>query len=149
MSKLKGLKLKQISAAVKEGQPVAIEKVGQRLRDIRQALGMTQKQLAKRINISQPLLSRIEDNAASCTLKTIVRVANALGSEFLGVLASKDTLEAMIQKQAEKKAKSFVKRTFANMAMEQQAPGKKAYEYQLKKLTEELASNPVPALWEE
>lgn len=149
MSKLKGLKLKQLSAAVKEGRSVPVEKIGQRLRDVRQAIGMTQKQLAKRINISQPLLSRIEDNAGSCTLKTVVRVARALECDFWGALVSKDTLEAMIKRQAEKKAKSIVKRTFASMAMEQQAPENKAYEYQMKKLTEEFAANPGPVLWEE
>ena len=149
MSKLKGLKLKQLSAAVKEGRSVPVEKIGQRMRDIRQALGMTQKQLAKRIKISQPLLSRIEDKIESCTLKTVARVARALECDFLGALVSKDTLEAMVRKQAGKKAKSMVKRIFAGMAMEQQAPENKAYEYQLKKLTDELAANPGPALWEE
>jgi predicted DNA-binding mobile mystery protein A len=149
MSKLKALRLRQLSAAVKEGRPVPVDKLGQRLRDVRQALGITQKQLAKRLKTSQPLLSRIEDKIESCTLKTIVRVARALECDFLGALVSKETLEARIKKQAEKKAKSMVARTFASMAMEQQAPGNAAYQYQLKKLTEELAANPGPALWEE
>jgi hypothetical protein len=35
------------------------------------------------------------------------------------------------------------------MAMERQSPENKAYQYQLKKLTDELAANPNPALWEE
>lgn len=149
MSKLKGLKSKQLSVAVKEGRPVPVEKIGRRLRDIRETLGMTQKQLAKKLRISQPLLSRIEDNAGSCTLKTVVRLARALECDFLGVLISKETLEAKIRKQAEMKARSIIKRTFASMAMEKQAPENKAYEYQLKKLTEELAASPGPELWEE
>ena len=149
MSKLKGLKFKQLSVALKEGRPVPVENIGQRLRDIREALGMTQKQLAKKIKVSQPLLSRIEDNAGSCALKTVARVARALECDFLGALVSKDTLEARIKKQAEMKAKSMVKRAFASMAMEQQAPENKAYEYQLKKLTAELAADPGPELWEE
>jgi len=149
MLKLKGLKLKQLSAAVKGGRLVPVEKIGQRLRDIRQSLGMTQKQLAKRLKISQPLLSRIEDKAESSMLKTIVRVARALECDFLGSLVSKDSLESMIKKQAEKKAKNIVGRTFASMAMEKQALENKSYDYQLKKLTEELAANPGPGLWEE
>jgi predicted DNA-binding mobile mystery protein A len=149
MSKLKGLKLKQLSEAVKEGRSVPVDKIGQRLCDIRRTLGMTQKQLAKRIRISQPLLSRIEDNVESCTLKTVVRVARALECDFLGALVSENTLEAIIKRQAEKKAKNMIKRTFGSMAMEQQAPENKAYEYQVKKLTEELGANPGPMLWEE
>jgi predicted DNA-binding mobile mystery protein A len=149
MSKLKGLKLKQLSAAVKKGRPVPVEKIGQRLREIRQALGMTQKQLAKKLKISQPLLSRIEDKIESCSLKTVARVARALECNFLGALVSQESLEAMIKKQAEKKAQNMVKRIFASMAMERQSPENKAYQYQLKKLTDELAANPNPALWEE
>lgn len=149
MSELKGLKFRQLSVALKEGRLVPIENIGQRLSDIRQALGMTQKQLAKKMKISQPLLSRIEDNAGSCALKTVARVARALECDFLGALVSKETLEARIKKQAEIKAKSIVKRTFANMAMERQAPENNAYEYQLKKLIKELEAKPGPELWEE
>jgi len=148
MRELRGLKLKQISEAVKEGRPVPAEKMGQRIRDIREALGMTQKQLSKRLKISQPLLSRIEENAESCAIKTLVKIAAGLKCEFMGVVISRDGLESIINRRAEKKAKEMLKRTSANMAMEQQAPTDNAYEYQLKKLTEELASNPGPSLWE-
>ena len=148
MADLKGLKLKQISEAVKAGRPVPVEKLGQWIRDIRETLGMTQKQLSKRIKISQPLLSRIEEKAESCTIKTLLKTAKGLDCEFMGVIASRDGLGNIINKRAEEKAKEMLKRTFANMAMETQAPTEKAYEYQLKKLIEELANNPCPNLWE-
>jgi predicted DNA-binding mobile mystery protein A len=148
MVDLRGLKLKQISEAVKEGRPVPAEKIGQRIRDIREALGMTQKQLSKRLKISQPLLSRIEENSESCAIKTLVKIAQGLECEFMGVIVSKDGLEKTIKKQAETKAGEMLKRTFANMAMEKQAPTDNAYDYQFKKLTDELANNPGPNLWE-
>jgi len=146
---LNDLKLKQLSVAIKAGRAVPVEKLGQRFRDIRETLGMTQKQLAKRIKISQPLLSRIEESAANCTLKTIIKVAQALECDFLGVVSSRNSLEAMIRRQAELKAKNILKRTFSNMAMEEQQPGKKEYDYQLNKLIAELMANPGPELWEE
>ncbi|MFA4966656.1 MAG: helix-turn-helix domain-containing protein [Candidatus Margulisiibacteriota bacterium] len=148
MADLKGLKLKQISEAVKAVRPVPAEKIGQRIRDIREALGMTQKQLSKRLKISQPLLSRIEENAEACAIKTLVKIAQGLECEFMGVIVSKEGLEKTINKQAEIKAREMLKRTFANMAMEKQAPTDNAYAYQFKKLTEELANNPGPNLWE-
>ncbi|MBI5698725.1 helix-turn-helix domain-containing protein [Candidatus Saganbacteria bacterium] len=148
MADLKGLKLKQISDAVKEGRPLPAEKIGQRIRDIREALGMTQKQLSKRLKISQPLLSRIEENAESCAVKTLVKIAGGLECEFMGVMVSKEGLEKIINKQAEIKARNMLKRTFATMAMEKQAPTDNAFDYQLKKLIEELANNPGPNLWE-
>lgn len=149
MSNLKGIKLKQLSQALKEGRSIPVEGIGQRVKDIREALGMTQKQLAKRIGIKQPLLSRIEDDAASCALKTVWKIAKALECEFMGVFISKELLEAQINKQAMIKAKKIVRRTFANMAMEQQAPNAGAYGYQIKKIAEDLSSNPGPELWEE
>lgn len=148
MANLKGLKLKQISEAIKEGRPVPAEKIGRRIRDIREALGMTQKQLSKRLKISQPLLSRIEENAESCAIKTLVKIARGLECEFSGVLVSKEGLEAIIKRRAETKAREMLKRTFATMAMEKQAPTENAYAFQFKKLTEELANNPGPNLWE-
>ncbi|MFH1542106.1 MAG: helix-turn-helix domain-containing protein [bacterium] len=149
MAKLKGLKLKQISEGVQRGQAVPVEKLGQRLRDVREVLGMTQKQLAKRLGISQPVLSKIEDNAESCSLKTVARVAQGLGCEFLGAIAAKDSLETKIKIQASQKAQALIKRTFANMAMEEQGPEKQNYEFQLEIMTSELMANPRPILWEE
>lgn len=149
MAKLSSLKLRQLSLALREGKTVPIEKLGQRLRDIREALGMTQKQLAKKLKISQPALSRIEENAANCTLQTVIRTAQALGCEFLGVLSLRGGLEKMIEEKAAKRAKNILKRTFANMAMEEQQPGKKEYEYQFNKLVAELVANPGPELWDD
>jgi predicted DNA-binding mobile mystery protein A len=148
MADLNSLKLKQISEALKAGEPVPVEKLGQRIRDIREALGMTQKQLSKRLKISQPLLSRIEERAEACTVKTLLKTAKGLECEFMGVIVSKDGLENIIHKRAEAKAKEMLKRAFAHMAMEKQAPTENAYAFQLKKLTEELANDPGPNLWE-
>jgi hypothetical protein len=61
----------------------------------------------------------------------------------------KEPLEQIIQKRAGITAKKMLNRTFSNMALERQSPNKEAYEYQLKKLAGELASNPKSVLWEE
>lgn len=146
---LKDLKLKQLSASITEGKPIAIEDIGQRIQDIRTALGMTQKQLAKKAKMSQPLLSRIEKDSGSCSLKTLTRIVQALGCDFLGAIYSKTSLEQKIRTQAELRAIEVLKRTFSNMALEKQAPNKAAYEFQLKTLIKELENNPDSTLWEE
>ncbi|MFC1511204.1 helix-turn-helix domain-containing protein [Candidatus Margulisiibacteriota bacterium] len=149
MSKLKDLKRKQLSETLKAGGPVPIEKLGQRLRDIREGLGLTQKQLAEKLSTSQAQLSRMEENPGATTLKSLVKLVTALGCNLSGVVTSEKSLAEIINKQAKKKAEQMLKRTFANMAMEKQAPEKKAYNFQLKKLIAELAANPGPELWEE
>jgi predicted DNA-binding mobile mystery protein A len=143
------LKIDQLSRATQKGALVPIEKLGQRLKDYREALGMTQSQMAKKLKIRQPVISRIEEDAASSSLKTILRIAGVLECDFLGVIRSSQPLETKIRRQAEKVAKKIIFRTYANMAMEKQAPPEEAYAGQLKRLIDELAGKPGPELWEE
>jgi len=145
----KDLKRKQLAASIAGKQLLPIDKLGQRLKDFREALGMTQKQLAKRLKISQSAVSQIEENILSSTLKTITKITAALDCELLGTISSRLPLEKRLLIQAEKVAKRMLNRTFSNMAMEKQAPTKEAYNYQLKKLVNELIADPGPELWEE
>ncbi len=149
MGSFEDLKRKQISNAIQKKTSVPIEKIGHRLKDIRISLGMTQKQLAEKINIKQSEVSRIEKNAEVSSLVNIQRYAQALGLDFQGVFTSERTLEEIIKDQAEKKAKKILERTFSNMAMEKQAPQDEAYRFQFNKLVEEFISNPNSGLWEE
>ncbi|MEK7376728.1 MAG: helix-turn-helix domain-containing protein, partial [Candidatus Margulisiibacteriota bacterium] len=122
MNDLIDVKRKQISDAIREGRPIPAENIGKWIRDIREVLGMTQKQMSKKLKISQPLLSRIEEKAENCAVKTLVKIARGLECEFMGVIISKDSIENIIKRRAEEKAKEMLKRTFANMAMEKQSP---------------------------
>lgn len=149
MSKLNDLKRKQLSEQLRIRAMIPIAKLGGRLRDIREGLGLTQKQLAKKLGTSQAQLSRIEEDPTATTLKSLIKLLSVLGCNFSGVITSEKSLMEIINRQAKKKAEQMLKRTFANMAMEKQAPEKKAYDFQLKKLIAELAANPNPELWEE
>ena len=148
-SALKGLKLRQLSSMTNGKSLITINQIGVILRNIRETLGMTQAQLAKKLGVKQPVISRIEENATSSSLKTLERLATALECEFKGAVVSKIPLEDIIKRQAEKAAKRLLKRTYANMAMEKQAPNDADYNYQFKKLVDELIADPGPELWEE
>ncbi len=143
------LKIDQISKATINGALIPIEKLGQRLKDYREALGMTQTQLAKRLKVGQAVVSRIEEDATSSSLKTILKIANVLECDFLGSLVSNLSLNEKIRSQAEKVAKKMLARTNANMAMEKQGVSKEAYLGQLERLIDDLVANPTPELWEE
>lgn len=150
MTKIKiKLKTDQLSRATQEGVLIPIEKLGQRLRDYREALGMTQSQLAKRLKIGQSVISRIEEDAKSSSLKTIIKITKVLECDFLGSIVSDQSLQVKIRRQAEKVAKKMLARTNANMAMEKQAVAGDAYSGQLERLIEDLTANPGPELWEE
>lgn len=148
-NRFKQLKFRQLDQAIKERKMVSIEGVGQRIKDIREAVGMTQKQMAKRLKVSQSAVSQIEENAGSSSLKTILKFVETLGLDFEGAISSKASLVNIVAERAAQTAKRIVDRTYANMAMEKQSPSRKAYQQELRRLTNELIANPGPELWEE
>jgi len=143
------LKLRFLSEAVINKVPVSPDKLGQRLKDIRETLGMTQAQLAKKLNVSRPVIARIEKNAQASSFSTLSKILKAMGCDIMGVIVSEKMLEEMIRERAEKTAKKMIERADSNMAMELQHPGTKEYESQLKKLTDQLVAEPRSILWEE
>ncbi|RLC11697.1 MAG: transcriptional regulator [Deltaproteobacteria bacterium] len=53
-------------------------KIGVMIREARLRSGLTQKQLAERIQVRPPLISRLENNAGDVKLSTLHRIASAL-----------------------------------------------------------------------
>jgi ribosome-binding protein aMBF1 (putative translation factor) len=57
--------------------------IQQNLTDLRVARGLSQRELARRIDVSQPVIARIESRRIkNVTLKTLVRAAAALGARL-------------------------------------------------------------------
>lgn len=55
--------------------------IQQRLTEMREQAGMTQRELARRVGVSQPVIARMESRRIrNVTLKTLVRAASALGA---------------------------------------------------------------------
>jgi len=57
-------------------------KVGVILRQAREAAGLTQEELAKRLKTKKTAISRIENHAEDIKLSTLERVASALGKRL-------------------------------------------------------------------
>ncbi len=55
---------------------------GDRIREIREARGMTQDQLAERAKISKGFLSDVENNKRNISSEYLLRIANALGASI-------------------------------------------------------------------
>ena len=53
--------------------------VGERVREAREAAGLTQRELARRMGTSQAAVDRLEAGGVAATLTTLQRVASALG----------------------------------------------------------------------
>ena len=59
----------------------ACEAVGKRLAGIRREKGLSQKELAKKMGVSQQLVSRIEKGSENIALGTIAKIAHALNKK--------------------------------------------------------------------
>ena len=58
-------------------------KVIVRIIELRERLGLTQSELARRMGVSQPFIARIEnDEAANLSLETLVKIVEALDGEI-------------------------------------------------------------------
>jgi predicted DNA-binding mobile mystery protein A len=73
------------------------------LRAIRDALGMTTAQLARRLGVSQPRIVELEQSEASgsVTLHTLQRAAEALGCRLVYVLVPERPLADVVRERAE------------------------------------------------
>ncbi len=90
---------------------------------VRQALGMSKTQLAKRVGITRPSLDELESNELkeTITLTSMSKIADALGCEVRYVLVPRKPLEHMIAERAMKKASTKLGRVNQSQALEASA----------------------------
>ena len=87
---------------------------------VREALGMTAVQLAKRLGVTQPRIAKLESNEENLKLSTMKKVAEALDCEFVYYFKPKTTFQDIVQNQAKKKAEEILLGVNLNMALENQ-----------------------------
>lgn len=121
------------------------------VRAIREALGLTNKQLGQRLGVSAPrvvALQKAEKNGA-ITLESLRRAADALNCELVYALVPRVPLAEQVDQQALKVAQRRLQITGHSMALEDQAIGGEEEAIQLRSLARELADRGGKALWED
>ncbi|MEM7281341.1 MAG: mobile mystery protein A [Pseudomonadota bacterium] len=90
------------------------------VKTIRQALGMSAKQLAHRLGVSRAAIYSLEERETNLgiTLKQLHRAAAVLECEFVYALVPKTTIENTIRNQAKNKAHSDLSKANASMSLE-------------------------------
>lgn len=93
------------------------------LRAIRDALGMTTSQYAKRLGVSQPRIVELEksEQGGSVTLNTLQRAAEALGCRLVYVLVPERPLAEVVTKRAAEVAERQSRAIEQTMRLEDQA----------------------------
>ena len=121
------------------------------LRAVRNALGMTTAQLARRLGVSQPRIMELEKSEVSGTvsLNTLQRAAEALGCRVVYALVPDRPLAQAVAERAERLAQAQAAAVRQTMLLEGQAvPGKAADEALRRQFTDALMRRPA-RLWDE
>lgn len=118
---------------------------------IREALGMTTAQLAKRMGVSQPRAVTLEQAEAkgALTLDSLERAARALDCRLVYALVPRQSLDALIEERALRIAKKRLETTSHTMALEAQGVVKSDESEQLKRLVRQIVEKAGSELWEE
>jgi predicted DNA-binding mobile mystery protein A len=121
------------------------------IRAIREALGMTTGQLAKRLGVHQPRVIELERGEATgnITIKSLERAAEALGCRLVYALIPEERLSDTIRKQASRIADRQLASVQQTMRLEAQevndrARAKEAHQ----KVVDNLLRRPA-RLWDE
>ncbi|MCC5887779.1 MAG: mobile mystery protein A [Gammaproteobacteria bacterium] len=121
------------------------------IKAIREALGMTSKQLGMRVGVSQPRITKIEqaEKGGSVTLETLRRTAQAMDCQLVYAFVPRAPLQELVEERARSRAKSILEATSHSMALEDQRADADTDRAHLEQLTRELMEKSGPELWEE
>ena len=120
------------------------------IRAIREALGMSGKQLASRLSVSQPRIPRLEQDEVSgvVSLKTMRQAAEAMDCVFVYAIVPRTSLEETVRVQARKVADALMLRVSHSMLLEAQNLSEEEQRASLDAAIEELVREMPKELWE-
>ena len=121
------------------------------IRSIREALGMTTGQLAKRLGAHQPRVVEMERGEASgnITVQSLERAAEAMGCRLVYVLVPSKPLTKMLEERASELARKKLASVEQTMRLEDQEVTDESFRTQAhQRLINELLRRPA-RLWDE
>ncbi|MHC4757585.1 MAG: mobile mystery protein A [Planctomycetota bacterium] len=121
------------------------------IRAIRNAIGMTGEQLAKRLNINKQRVSRIEhdEKLGKVKIETLRNVAEAMDCVFVYAFVPRDSLDQTVKGQAEKIAKKRMARSNQMMRLEKQELSEAEKAKATQTIIDEIVETMPKSLWDE
>jgi predicted DNA-binding mobile mystery protein A len=119
------------------------------LRAIRDSLGMSTRQLAQRMNVSQSRVSELElaEARGNPTLKSLREAAEALGCTLVYAIVPNKPLDAIVTDRAREKASQEMAMIAHGMLLENQSLTKERMLEELDRMTAEYLNEPIGQLW--
>ena len=120
------------------------------IRAIRDALGMSGRQLGKRLGVSKMRVADMEraETAGATSLKTLRRAAEAMDCVLVYALVPKTSLKETLRKQAHHKARQDTERAAHTMGLEDQALTREESGKAMEMATESLLDKMPKTLWD-
>lgn len=121
------------------------------IRAIRDSLGMSSRQLANRLGVTQSRITPLERAEAngSATLKTLKEAAEALDCKFVYAFVPNKTLDEIVNDRARSKAYDQFATISHGMLLENQSMTKEQMQEEIERTTKEILSEPLSRLWDD
>ena len=121
------------------------------IRTMRNALGMSGAQLARKLKMSRAQISQAERNEVSgaVTLKSLQKMADAMGCRVVYAFVPEVPSNEMVVRRAREKAKQLVSKADTHMALEQQSLSSKDREFEIGRLQRKLLDKMPSDLWDD
>ena len=121
------------------------------LRAIRDALGVSSRQLAERMDVAQSRIVALEkaETTGSTTIKSLREAAEALDCTFVYAFLPAKPLDDMIRDRARQKAYDQLGPIAQGMLLENQSLTPSQTEEEIERLTNEILAEPIRYLWED
>ncbi len=121
------------------------------IRAIRDSLGMSGKQLADRLRVTQQRVSEIERDelSGSVTLKSMRKVADCLDCVFVYAFVPRISLEHTVHDRVKQVAEEHIKRASQSMLLEGQELNEDDESEALADMVEEMIENLPLTLWDD
>ncbi len=120
------------------------------VRTIRQALGMSLRQLAERLDLSKSAVHQLEQREpeGGITLDSLRRLAHAMEADLVYAIVPRRTLEETLECQAQDRARDLVRQVADSMGVEGQGTSSDQVERLIESHRERLLRKPR-RLWDE
>jgi predicted DNA-binding mobile mystery protein A len=121
------------------------------LKEIRESLGMSMKDLAERLGTIKQRVERIEKDevASKVTLETMKKTAEAMNCDFVYFILPKNSLEETLKDQSFKTAQKILKQVGQTMALEAQSTSNLSKKKMIENLAQEMLLKEDRKIWKE
>ncbi len=151
MRRFDDLRIRQLDAALKEAKSAWNRPIPPEgwIRTLREALGMSLRQLADRAGASKTAVASIERNEAKGTvrLESLVKLADAMDCDLVYAIVPRSSLQETVSGQAARAAEHIVARVADSMALEAQGTSVAERDQLVHEIADRLRKN-LSEIWD-